>query len=398
MYNNLVDSATLTASTENSSFPVNNIKNSFRTKIARITAAAANYGSAIIDDTFEDGDTTGWTVGNNVTIAATNDPGNGQGGSNYYMTMTATGASTKYCYFNATLTSGRLYKFVGYAKNGSQTGQTVRLSAWKASEYLSASIDTNASWIALTVTFIPNESGTWKMCVYWDETTASGTLQFDSFTLYEVTTGSIVFNLGSAQSVTAIAIADYSWASAPQRLQLEFNSSDSWAAPAVTETLTWYANPTANGNRAIIPKTFTSHVYQYVRLVWSYGPAGTLTDTDIGRMHLGTYFEPTQQYLISHKQDMIDPSYISRTIGGQDHVDEISKYREISFAFLVTTQAQWESFQTMINSRGLSRDLFIAFDYDNEPDEMMWYGKFSSLPDLQREKYYSLNFSFRESR
>jgi hypothetical protein len=80
-------------------------------------------------------------------------------------------------------------------------------------------------------------------------------------------TAQLVVDFGSAQTVDAIALTGYDWATAPGKLVVEFNSSDSWDAPAAVETLTWHSPTTPGGNKgSIILKMSASRTYQYARL------------------------------------------------------------------------------------------------------------------------------------
>ena len=209
-------------------------------------------------------------------------------------------------------------------------------------------------------------------------------------------TANLVINHGSAKAVTCVALVGYNWASAPGTFNLEFNATDAWGAPSATESLTWAANPTANGNFGVIIKTFASKSYQYNRLNVVYAPG----DWNLGRIFIGTYFEPTYGYSPGWTSEYVDESVGQRTIGGQEHFDEIDQYREFGISFKIDSQAQWELFQTMINAVGVRKDLFVALDYNNEPDEMTIYGKFISLPGMSSFAPYgqNVNFSFRESR
>lgn len=213
-------------------------------------------------------------------------------------------------------------------------------------------------------------------------------------------TANLVINHGSAKAVTCVILGGYNWTSAPGTLDLEFNATDSWGSPSATESLTWAANPTTNGNYGVIVKVFDSKSYQYNRLNVVYSPGATPTDWDLGLLYVGTYFQPTDNYLISWGQSFHDPSIIDTTVGGQDHVDEMTMYRSLDFSFIIESQAQWESFQAVIRGVGTKKDLFIAFDYTNEPDEMTIYGKFTKLPGMQNIFNYNFRapFSFKESR
>ncbi len=211
-------------------------------------------------------------------------------------------------------------------------------------------------------------------------------------------TANIVIDHGMSKAINCIALTGYNWISAPSTLTLEFSVAYPAFTPvgADTQILTWAASPTTNGNKAVIIKTFASKNYQYNRLNVVYAPG----DWDLGRVFLGTYFQPTRNYLADWSMDFIDPSLGMVTIGGQDHFDELEGYRPFSFSFLISTQAQFESFQAMINQVGIRKDLFIAFDYDSEPDELTVYGKFAQLPEVVNVPVSNkrINFRFRESR
>jgi len=213
-------------------------------------------------------------------------------------------------------------------------------------------------------------------------------------------TANLVIDHATAKAVTVVALIGYNWTSAPGTLKFQANATDSWGTPSFDQALTFAANPTANGNPGVIVKTFASQSYRYNRLNVVYSPGAVDTDWSLGRIFVGTYFQPTRSYVREHEEDIVDPSFISRTIGGQDHIDEITKYRSMSFRCFVTTQAQKELYQAMINHVGVSKDLLIAFDYDNEPDEMTWYGKFTRIPGIKRDGLYLMDhsFSFQESR
>jgi len=214
-------------------------------------------------------------------------------------------------------------------------------------------------------------------------------------------TATLKIDHGSAKAVTCIALAGYNWTSAPGTLDLEFDDAADFSSIDHTESLTWAANPTTNGNKGVIIKTFASQSYRYNRLNVVYSPGGSPTDWDLGRIFLGTYFEPTIQYISDGiEQSFVDASYINKTAGGQEHVDEVTIYRQKAFSFIISTQAQWELFQKMINHVGKTKDMFIAFDYDNEPDELTWYGKLTAkLPAMGRleTKYFKLDCEFKES-
>jgi len=190
-------------------------------------------------------------------------------------------------------------------------------------------------------------------------------------------TANLKIDHGSAKAINCVALANYTWTSAPGTLDLEFDDAADFSSIDQTEALTWAANPTTNGNRGIIVKKFTSASYRYNRLNVVYSPGAVPTDWSLGRIFLGAYFEPTHTCLENDQPEFVDESIVMSSPGGQRHIDERALFRRKRFSFLVETQAQWELFQTMINHVGTFKNLFIAFDYDSEPDELTIYGRFT---------------------
>lgn len=212
-------------------------------------------------------------------------------------------------------------------------------------------------------------------------------------------TANLVINLGSAQAVTCAALTGYNWASAPGTLNLEFNAADAWGAPSATEALTWKAATTASGNKGSIIKTFASKSYQYLRLNVVYSPGATPTDWDLGVLYVGTYFQPTTNLSYGFDYDIVDPSLESMTIGGQVHHDQIEKYRTLKLTQAVPTEAEFKNFQTMFNSAGDVKPVFVSYDYDNQ-DETTIYGNIVDALSVKNKvlNYYDVYLSCREAR
>ncbi|PKN20879.1 MAG: hypothetical protein CVU71_03620 [Deltaproteobacteria bacterium HGW-Deltaproteobacteria-6] len=208
-------------------------------------------------------------------------------------------------------------------------------------------------------------------------------------------TAQLVIDHGTAKAVNAIALTGYDWAAAPGTLQVEFNATDSWGSPSVTETLTWVSGTTPGGNKGtIIKKLAADRTYRYNRLSVVNAPG----DWNLGRLFVGQYFEPARTYGWGYQESVIDPSLIAQTIGGQDHADEIEKYRIFSCSGVIATQAQWVLYQAMLNSVGLHKEIFAALDYTNDPIERTIYGKFSKLPAVTRPFNFNYDFEFTEAR
>lgn len=209
-------------------------------------------------------------------------------------------------------------------------------------------------------------------------------------------TAQLVIDHGTAKAVNAIALTGYpDWAAAPGTLVMQFNDTDSWGSPSASETLTWVSGTTPGGNKGtIIKKLSVSRTYRYNRLSVVNAPG----DWNLGRLFVGSYFEPTRDYGWGYEEEIVDPSMISRTIGGQDHADEIEKYRIVRVNGIILTQAQWVLYQAMINTVGMQKPLFLAFDYNGQPIEKTIYGKFTQIPAIARPYLFEYSFEFTEDR
>lgn len=224
----------------------------------------------------------------------------------------------------------------------------------------------------------PHRTKTWK--------TAGGTAG----------TAQLVIDHGTAKAVQDIALTGYDWAAAPGTLVMEFNDADAWGAPAKSETLTWVSGTTPGGNKGTIIKHLAAAwTYRYNRLSVVNAPG----DWNLGRLFVGSAFEPARTYGWGYSESVVDPSIISQTIGGQDHADEIERYRVISVNGIILTQAQWVLYQAMINAVGMRKELFVALDYAGEVAERTIYGKFSQVPEITRSfSFFEYNFEITESR
>lgn len=211
------------------------------------------------------------------------------------------------------------------------------------------------------------------------------------------TTGRVVFGRSTKYEVNAVLISDYDWTSQPSTLKLQAHTSTDFSgggSTAIDLASLWTRNPSTLGNNAIIIKTFTTIKYKYFRLIAGHG-----SSFNIGRVFVGTYFQPAENYLAEGQdEEYIDPSKIDETIDGQEHVDELTQYREKRVSFFISGLAQWNKFRTMINNIGTRKDLYVRFTTDSADDT--WYCKMSKSPKMEKTppSYYKTKFDFKESR
>lgn len=211
------------------------------------------------------------------------------------------------------------------------------------------------------------------------------------------TPGTAVLDIdhGAAKSVSVIALVNYNWESAPSILRILFSSDNEWGTPdGGTEDLTWVANPDTYGNPNIIIKTFASKNYRYNR----FDVVNAGGDWELGRIFLGTYFEPTRDYAHDRTERIIDPSFVDMTVDGQEHVDELTKYREREIIFKFSNHNQYQNFQKIINNVGIGKNIVVAFDYDSYPGDQTMYGKIKKCDSRMSYNLYEIAMLFRESR
>ena len=127
------------------------------------TGVQSDYeiGSAIYDEDAEGVDDSGNWTKTDCTMAKTNDPGNGAGGSDNYYTITETAATQRISQILAGLTPGKLYKFSIWIKNGTGTWANAVLKIMDSaliSLLAYTNLATEAAWADYSVIFEATET------------------------------------------------------------------------------------------------------------------------------------------------------------------------------------------------------------------------------------------------
>ncbi|MEW6304696.1 MAG: hypothetical protein AB1705_14570 [Verrucomicrobiota bacterium] len=163
----------------------------------------------------------------------------------------------------------------------------------------------------------------------------------------------VVFDLGSAQSVTSCIIFNHTLLNTDTLIKIQGNSSDSWASPAVDETLTW--------SSGAIFKVFAGGSYRYWRFTFTKASAGVTRD--IGRIFLGTYYTTTEQPDddgLDIRPDDLSVTTVSR--GGQEWTDARPQYRAFHVSFSAINSTQTDNFKTISDAVGEHTPFFVVID------------------------------------
>ena len=163
------------------------------------------------------------------------------------------------------------------------------------------------------------------------------------------TDAAIVIDFGSAVAFDCIAFSHN--LSATATVTLEWNSSDSWAVPAGSESLTH--------TEGIIFQTFTEVTYRYARLVID-DAANTFGQIELGRLVVGSCFDAPRV-----ANDLQLPRFTTTDRGfsrsRQAYFNEGVRYRGINLQFNYVTEAEYNLFNAMYEVSDV-KPIFLLFD------------------------------------
>lgn len=180
----------------------------------------------------------------------------------------------------------------------------------------------------------------------------------------------VVFDLLSAQAVTAIILLDHTLTSGDSSIILEGNTADSWGAPAYTTTLTYAAD--------IISKTFASQTYRYWRLKFTKASSGVTRD--IGRIFLGPYDETAEDPDYDGLNLTEDDNGRSQaTIGGQEYNERQDAFRLFTCKFTHISQTMKDQVVAYVRTVRQSRPHFVQVATAS-PFDTIYYVKLKNAP------------------
>lgn len=213
-------------------------------------------------------------------------------------------------------------------------------------------------------------------------------------TLATVALEAIVFDLGSAKSVTSVILLDHTLTAGDSLIKLQGNASDSWGSPSFSQTLTWSAD--------VISAVFASQSYRYWRVTFTKASSGVTRD--IGRIFLGTYFEPVDTADHNgYERDTDDLSISSRSTGGQDYSEARSQSRVLKLSFDRSPDADKLGFVALADLCGKHTSFFLQVDPAGTGEMVeLVYGKLADHPKwrvaaFDGTYYWSGQLQFKES-
>lgn len=180
----------------------------------------------------------------------------------------------------------------------------------------------------------------------------------------------VVFDLGSAQAVTACIILDHTLTAGDSLIRIQGHTSDSWGAPSFSQTFTYAAD--------IMSVVFASQSYRYWRFTFTKSAAGE--SRDIGRIFLGPYYE-TEEAPDYDGLDITenDQSRTQMSIGGQEYVEDLDGWRTIKCQFTHISQTMKDNLTTYARAVKQSVSHFIQAA-SSSPFDTIYYVKLRSAP------------------
>lgn len=204
----------------------------------------------------------------------------------------------------------------------------------------------------------------------------------------------VKFDLGSAQSLQAFLLADWT-AHAGGKIWAQANATDAWGAPTVNELFTL---PASNVTRVIGVWLPAAQSLRWVRFLFENTGAANAY-VDLGVAFAGAYFEPSVNLTDDFSLTRTDPSVITATPDGQESAVEYGKFFDVAAVYEDVAAADKASFLDLFDTVGVSRALFFAVDPDDA--DLTFYGRFLRIPDLQHRlllTQWDLKIDFREVR
>jgi hypothetical protein len=193
----------------------------------------------------------------------------------------------------------------------------------------------------------------------------------------------VVFDLGSAQSIDAVALLGHTFINGTDTLEIEGNAADSWGAPSFSEALT-----IVDGGPLVHYFAGGDETFRYWRVKITKGAAGT--QHTIGRILLGQSYTLAQEVT----QGMVswgwkDTSESSTTRGGQKYTDAGVRLRTLSVSIDHMPQTQADEIQALIETYGTGTAWLFSLVETIEPSDWAMYGTLEPVPTAMADRNWT---------
>ncbi len=171
-------------------------------------------------------------------------------------------------------------------------------------------------------------------------------------------------DLGADTAIRAIAIR-YSNLRVGDTLNLQAQTAangDDWdGTPALTLNVSVTITAAMVTAGVIVYNWTSDQTVRYVRILMTATshPDGYIR---IGRIYLGTYVEPDNDYDKDHDDSPVDPSDVLTTPGGQKYVNVRPQRRRITLTFSAISAADHTKFDALRAALGKSYAFFVELD------------------------------------
>jgi hypothetical protein len=202
----------------------------------------------------------------------------------------------------------------------------------------------------------------------------------------------LLFNLGSAKSVTACVVAGHDFDGTETNIKIQGNATDSWGSPTVNETLTYAAGTFA--------KTFAGASLQYWRLIFTKANATDIKS--IGRVYLGAHVtvDAPDHAGIGWSIEPLDD--VSDSIGSKRYASNRGHRNNFSIPFSNLTETDVAKLRTIFDAHLSHTPLWFQID-TNSPLADYWYMYFANksleprMGGFGSEYYWNVILDFQEA-
>ena len=175
------------------------------------------------------------------------------------------------------------------------------------------------------------------------------------------------FQFPTAVSCSGVCIFNHDFTT--DTLAIKANTSSSWGSPPLVGSLTV---------DTVIKATLPSTPYQFWRIEITKPTAGTIRN--IGALILGTYYDTLQEPdYDGYSEETIDPSKVTKGLGGQTYIETLDKYRVIQTDFSDISATMKNDLNTIANTVGVGGQIAFQVQVFSELTEVI-YARLRKLP------------------